>query len=173
MHLLPDRKADQIALLLGRERRRRVDVTRGCLPKGVRDGRTPNQPKTKPCQESECRFFHGAHDSQRILQSCECSSRDRTDRSSASRSRTYRIVSNRGACSFDLRSRTLSSANAAGECARRNAQAKYSSGCSQINSGSCAAANRLAPTRPAKLRPRQVMTGTPAHSASAAVVWAL
>ena len=55
--------------------------------------------------------------------------------------------------------------------ARANVSARwaYSSNVSAISSGRSAAWSRLAPTRLAKLRPRQVSTGSPAQSASQAV----
>jgi hypothetical protein len=56
---------------------------------------------------------------------------------------------------------------------RFKAMDSYAAGVSAISSGKPRAERRLVPTRPAKLDPVSVTTGTPAHSASHVVACAL
>jgi hypothetical protein len=63
--------------------------------------------------------------------------------------------------------------NRAGIIAILTASASYSAGDAVTSSSRPMAWSRLAATRPAKVEPRQVRTGTPVQSASHAVVCAL
>src|SRR5947209_8751196 len=88
-----------------------------------------------------------------------------------SNSRTRRVVSNSRSGASGLSSRRRSNFNSSGWAISARAREKYSSSELVTNSGKSQSNTQLAPTLPAKLFPRHVSSGTPARSASEAVVW--